>query len=423
MIIKNARIILQDNQTVIKDIWIEEGLIQAIEDKIEKEDEILDAHGMLVMSGGIDVHVHLREPGYTQKETIHTGTLAAAHGGYTTVMAMPNVVPSPDNVTTMKEYLALIEKEAVVKVVPYGCITKNEKGKELVDFEALKQYGITAFSDDGVGVQEDAVMEEAMKQAAQADVLLAAHTEDMRYRRPNSCIHEGIRSAQFNLVGIPSECEYKQIERDLKLAEKYHACYHICHMSAKESVALLREYKNKGADVSGEVTAHHLLLNEMDVENENHKMNPPLRSAEDQKALIEGLKDGTIEILANDHAPHTIEDKSKGMAQSAFGIVSLETSIPLVYTELVKTGILTLEQFQNIISANPAKRFGFHDRGKIAVGYEADLFALEQKTSVIDKNAFVSKGKNTPFDGRKVEGVIAWTMVHGKIVMERRSNG
>ena len=423
MIIKNARIILQDNQTVIKDIWIEEGLIQAIEDKIEKEDEILDAHGMLVMSGGIDVHVHLREPGYTQKETIHTGTLAAAHGGYTTVMAMPNVVPSPDNVTTMKEYLALIEKEAVVKVVPYGCITKNEKGKELVDFEALKQCGITAFSDDGVGVQEDAVMEEAMKQAAQADVLLAAHTEDMRYRRPNSCIHEGIRSAQLNLVGIPSECEYKQIERDLKLAEKYHARYHICHMSAKESVALLREYKNKGADVSGEVTAHHLLLNEMDVENENHKMNPPLRSAEDQKALIEGLKDGTIEILANDHAPHTIEYKSNGMAQSAFGIVSLETSIPLVYTELVKTGILTLEQFQNIISANPAKRFGFHDRGKIAVGYEADLFALEQKTSVIDKNAFVSKGKNTPFDGRKVEGVIAWTMVHGKIVMERRSNG
>lgn len=416
MLIQNARIITHDNETVLKDILIENGKIINIADKIDVVDEVIDAKKMLVLPGGIDVHVHLREPGYTQKETIHTGTQAAANGGYTTIFAMPNVYPTPDNVDTMKNYLQLIEKEAVVKVIPYACITKGEKGKELVDFEAMKQLGITAFSDDGVGVQSDEVMEQAMQKAAKANVMLVAHTEDMTYRKPLACMHEGIRNKEMNLLGIPSECEWKQIERDLKLAEKYHTAYHICHMSAQKSVELLKEYKAKGANVSGEVTTHHLVLNEMDVENENHKMNPPLRSKQDQKALIDGLKSGVIDLIANDHAPHTLEDKSKGLPTSAFGIVALETSIPLIYTELVKTKQLTYQQFQEVISTNPAKRFGLKDRGKIEVGYEADLFALEEKEGKIDKNQFASMGKNTPFDGRMVQGYVAWTMVHGLIV-------
>lgn len=418
MIIKNARIVVKENETVCKDILIEEGKIQAIEDKIEGDD-ILDLQGKLLFPGGIDVHVHLREPGYSHKETIYTGTMAAAHGGYTTLMAMPNVIPFPDNVETMKQYLNLIQEKAVVNVIPHGCITQQEKGKQLVDFKAMKQLGIHTFSDDGVGIQSDEIMEEAMKQAALADVMIVAHTEDMKYRAPMSCVHEGIRNHQLNLVGIPSECEWKPIERDLKLAEKYHTAYHICHMSAKESVALLKQYKQKGANVSGEVTTHHLILNEMDVENENHKMNPPLRSEEDQKALIAGLQEKTIDFIANDHAPHTLEDKSKGMAQSAFGIVALETSIPLIYSELVLKGVLTLEQFQEAISTSPATRFGFHTKGKIAKGYDADLFVLEEIESKINKNEFMSMGKNTPFDQWKIKGIVALTMVNGKIVYRK----
>lgn len=415
-LIKNARLIKKDNGTVVQDIMIHEGKIIRIADVIEADCESYDAKNCLVIPGGIDVHVHLREPGYTHKETIKTGTMAAAKGGYTTIMAMPNVLPYPDNVEVMIAYQKKIKQDALVNVYPYACITKAEAGREIVDMEALKALGVTAFSDDGVGVQHVDMMCEAMSQAKIHDVMIVAHTEDMHYRKKTACMHEGKRNKQMQLVGIPSECEWKQVERDLKLAYELKAKYHICHMSAKESVALLRKYQAMGADVSGEVTTHHLLLCEDDVKDANDKMNPPLRSKADREALLEGIADGTIRIIANDHAPHSEEEKAKGMVESPFGIVALETSIPLLYTHFVKSGIWTLEQFQNLISTNPAKRFGFASKGKIKEGFDADLVVLGNSKQAIDKSKFVSKGKNTPFDGWVCEGFPMMTMVNGKIV-------
>ena len=307
-LIHQARLL---DQETLCDVLFDENGIHKIAEHIEEEvDEVIEAKGQYLLSGLIDVHVHLREPGFSHKETIKTGTQAAAHGGFTTVMAMPNVLPYPDCAEVMKEYLQLIEKEAEVHVIPYACITKGEKSEELSDMEQLYKLGIHAFSDDGVGVKSAEMMEKAMQKAKALDAMIVAHTEDMKYRTPTACMHEGIRNKELGLVGIPSACEYSQIKRDLELAKQTGAKYHICHMSAKESVELLRTYKKQGVDCSGEVTAHHLLLNEMDVQNPNHKMNPPLRSEEDRQALIAGLLDGTIDMIANDHAPHSEEEKS-----------------------------------------------------------------------------------------------------------------
>ena len=417
MIIKNARIIVKDNETKIQDILIKDDKIARIADFIEDANEVvIDAEEKLVLPGGVDVHVHLREPGFTKKETIKTGSEAAAHGGYTTIMAMPNILPYPDNIEAIKDYQKLIARDAVVNVLPYACITKQEDGSEVVDMKGISKLGIHWFSDDGVGVQQDGIMEESMKKAKTEDAMIVAHTEDMNYRKPTACMHDGVRAKGLGLVGIPSECEYKQIERDLQLALETKAKYHICHMSAKESVELLRKYKALGADVSGEVTTHHLVLNEMNVENTNHKMNPPLRSEEDRQSLIDGLLDGTIDFIANDHAPHTEEEKNTTMEKAPFGIVALETSIPLIYTNFVDTGVFTLEQFQDYISTKPAKRFGLTNVGELKEGYQADIIALSEEEQVIHKEAFVSKGKNTPFDGYNVKGNIAFTLVNGKVV-------
>lgn len=418
MLLKNAKIVMQGNETKIQDILIQGSYIHRIADYIEASGEVIDLQGKLVLPGGVDVHVHLREPGYTNKETIATGSDAALHGGYTTILAMPNVIPYPDSVEVMKAYQKLIEKDAKVHVYPYACITKQEGGIEVVDMHALKELGIRWFSDDGVGVQGRDIMEQAMESAKKEDVMIVAHTEDMSYRKKDACMHEGVRNKQLNLVGIPSECEYKQVERDLKLALKTKAKYHICHMSCKESVELLRKYKALGADVSGEVSTHHLLLNEMDVDGVNYKMNPPLRSESDQQALLQGLLDGTIDFIANDHAPHNESEKQVGMEKAPFGIVALETSIPLLYTYFVKTGIFTLEQFQSYISSKPAKRFGFDTIGYIKEGYKADMIVIEEVADVIDVHTFVSKGKNTPFDGYKIKGAIGMSMIDGKVVYE-----
>lgn len=415
-LIKNARLIIKDNETKIQDILIDNGKIIRVADIIDVDCDTYDAKDNLVIPGGIDVHAHLREPGYTHKETIKTGSLAAAHGGYTTIMAMPNVIPFPDNVDTMKEYLELIKKDAVVNVIPYACISKQEAGHEIVDMKALKELGINAYSDDGVGVQHVDMMLQAMKKAKENDVMIVAHTEDMHYRKPRACVHEGKNNKLKGWIGIPSECEWKQIERDLKLALETNAKYHICHMSAKESVDLLRKYKKLGADVSGEVTIHHLVLSENDVENTNHKMNPPLRANEDRAALIEGLLDGTIDFIANDHAPHSEEEKDNEMEKAPFGIVALETSIPLIYTNFVKKNMMSLETFQNVISTKPAQRFGFIHKGKIEEGYDADIVVLSDEVKAINKNEFVSMGKNTPFDGIACQGFAIMSMVNGKIV-------
>lgn len=419
ILIKNAKMVEKDNQTKVQDILIEKGMIVRIADIIDVDCTTYDAKEQLVIPGGIDVHAHLREPGYEYKETIKSGTLAAAHGGYTTIMAMPNVLPYPDNVETMQAYLAKIEADAHVNVIPYACITKQESGQEIVDMAALKQLGIHAFSDDGVGVQQVDKMLKAMQCAKENDVMIVAHTEDMHYRKAQACVHEGTQNKKMHLVGIPSECEWVQVERDLKLAFETGAAYHICHMSTKESVALLKKYKQLGANVSGEVTTHHLLLNEDDVQNTNHKMNPPLRAKSDQEVLIQGLLEGTIDFVANDHAPHSTEEKEKAMDKAPFGIVALETSIPLLYTYFVKKNKMTLAQFVDVIATKPAQRFGFTRKGILKEGYDADLVVLKEEDTTIDVNTFVSMGKNTPFHDWKVDIAPIMTMVKGKMVYQK----
>lgn len=418
-LIKNANILLQDNTYQKMDVAYDETGIKDIKEHLDMDaEEVMDANGLVLLPGLIDVHVHLREPGNEHKETIKTGTMAAAHGGFTTVMAMPNVIPYPDNVDTMKAYLHKIEEDAVVHVIPYGCITKGEKSKELSDIPGLSKLGIHAFSDDGVGVATKDMMKAAMEVCKKENVMIVAHTEDMDYRKPGACMHEGIRNKELGYIGIPSACEYAQMLRDLKLAQETGVKYHVCHMSAKESVQYLKEYKEKGVDCSGEVTVHHLLLNEMDVENPNHKMNPPLRGKDDQEALIQGLLDGTIDMIANDHAPHSEEEKNKGMVEAPFGIVSIETAFPLLYTRFVKENKrFTMQQLVHFMSEAPAKRFGFDKKGKLAPGYDADMILVDiDHKQKIEKEKFLSKGKNTPFDGWEVYGNIVTTIVNGTIV-------
>lgn len=424
-LIKNADLLVKGNTYEQRDVLFNEFGIVKIEKHIDEQeaDEIIDGTGNILLPGLIDVHVHLREPGYEHKETIASGTKAAAHGGFTTIMAMPNVYPYPDQEEVVKSYVEKIRQDAIVNVYPYACITKQEAGNELVDMHSLKEMGIFAYSDDGVGVASDEIMMQAMEQSALLDVLIVAHTEDMKYRTPKACMHEGKRNHELGLIGIPSACEYAQLERDLMLVEQTNAHYHVCHMSAKESVQFLKAYKEKGLDVSGEVSVHHLLLNEMDVQDDaNYKMNPPLRSAEDQAALLQGLKDGVIDMIANDHAPHSEEEKAKGMVAAPFGIVSIETAFPLLYTHLVKSGKATMEELITWMCENPAKRFSLERKGKLAVGYDADMILVDiESEKAIDKTAFFSKGKNTPFDGWMCSGWPQLTIVKGSIVFKEEA--
>ena len=406
----------REEEFVVQDILFDEnGIIDIGHDVGVREGcEIISGKGLVLLPGLIDVHVHLRQPGNEKKETIKTGTMAAAAGGMTTVMAMPNVNPFPDNVETMKEYQKLIDQEAVVNVIPYGCITCKEAGDNVVDMKAMQDMGYNWFSDDGVGVQADGVMEIAMEKSSKLGTMIVAHTEDMNYRKPGACINQGAKAKELGLLGIPNECEWKQLERDLKLVEKTGAHYHCCHMSAKESVQLLREYKAKGCDVSGEATCHHLILTEDDIQGTNWKMNPPLKTEEDRQALIDGIKDGTIQLIANDHAPHTEEEKNKPMDQAPFGIVTIENAFSLLYTNLVRTGEITLAQLVRLMSTNPAKRFGFEEKGILKKGYASDLILVDMDHQfVIDKEKFHSKGKNTPFDGWKCFGKVKQTFVNG----------
>lgn len=418
MILKNARIIEQDNQTKMVDILIEDNKITKIDQNINGEN-IIDLENKLVMSGGIDVHVHLREPGFENKETIETGSNAASRGGYTTIMAMPNIKPSPSNIENMNNYQHKLDQQTNVNIIPYCTITKNEAGKELVDFKNLINKGYLYFSDDGVGLNDPKLMKEAMKITAENGGMIVAHCEDKSLLNDKASLNEGKISEKFNVNGINNVSEYSPLKRDLLLVEETKAKYHMCHMSCKESVDLMRKAKQKGLDVSGEVSAHHLLLNENDVKDTNYKMNPPLRSVEDQQALLKGIQDGTIEIIASDHAPHTIEDKAKPMEDASFGIIGLETTIPLIYTYLVKNNDITLQKFEELISKNPAKRFGLNNKGEIAVGYDADLVILDDKETIIDKNKMYSKASNTPFDQWKVDTDIYMTIKDGKIVYQK----
>ncbi|MDE3838452.1 dihydroorotase [Bacillus methanolicus] len=422
LIIKNGRLLTKEGYFQTADIYIENGKIQEINESLYKEaDEVIDAEGLFISPGFIDLHVHLREPGGEKKETIETGTMAAAKGGFTTIAAMPNTRPVPDSKEQMEWLMKRINETAHVKVLPYASITVRELGEEITDFEALKESGAFAFTDDGVGVQSAKVMFEAMKKAAKIDMPIVAHCEENTLINKGS-VHEGVFSEKYGLNGIPSVCESVHIARDVLLAEAAGCHYHVCHISTKESVRVVRDAKRAGIHVTAEVTPHHLLLCDEDIPglDANYKMNPPLRGSEDRKALIEGLLDGTIDFIATDHAPHTAEEKAEGMKLAPFGIVGLETAFPLLYTHFVKKEIFSLSNLINFLTVKPAETFGLKT-GKIEVGAPADIVLIDlDHKETIDPNKFLSKGKNTPFAGWECQGWPVMTIVDGKIVWTKR---
>ncbi|WP_345238802.1 dihydroorotase [Pontibacillus salipaludis] len=380
-------------------------------------DRIIDGEGRVVVPGFVDVHIHLREPGAEAKETIETGTNAAARGGFTTVCAMPNTRPVPDSEENLKALQEKIRTKASVRVLPYASITTRQLGQELTDMLVLKKQGAFAFTDDGVGVQSAGMMLEAMKLAASLNMAVVAHCEDNSLIQ-DGVMHKGERNKELGLPGIPSICESVQIARDVLLAEATGCHYHVCHVSTKESVRVIRDAKRAGIPVTAEVTPHHLLLTEDDIPGDNamFKMNPPLRAQEDQLALIEGLEDGTIDFIATDHAPHTQEEKEGGFFNAPFGIVGLETAFSLLYTYFVKKGRWTLQQLVDWMSYKPARVFGL-PFGTLFEGAPADLVLLDlEATRKINTQEFASKGKNTPFDGWNITGMPVLTMVDGEVI-------
>ena len=373
-----------------------------------------DFNKLCIFPAFCDVHVHFREPGFSYKETIRTGSLAAARGGYTDVCTMPNLNPVPDSAENIKEQIEIIEKDAAVRVHPYAAITVGEKGETLTDMKALAPY-CAAFSDDGRGVQSEDMMREAMIKAKALGKIIAAHCEDNSLLC-GGYIHKGEYARLHGHKGICSESEWKPIERDLRLAKETGCKYHVCHISCKESVELIRNAKANGVDVTCETAPHYLIFNDMDLkESGSFKMNPPIRSEEDRQALIEGIRDGTIDMIATDHAPHSSEEKSRGLQNSLMGVVGLETAFPVMYTYLVKKGIITLERLIELMSINPRRRFGLQSTDDICV---YDL----QSEYKIDPCEFKSKGKSTPFDGMTVSGKNLLTICGGKAVWNITEN-
>jgi len=420
-LIKNA---LSIDET-LTDLRIKDGKIAEIgESLVNHGEEEFNAKGLTVAPGFVDLHIHLREPGGEHKETIETGTLAAAKGGFTAVAAMPNTKPVPDNAEQMRWIVNECKKRGFVKVLPYAAITKNQEGKELVDFAALKEAGAFAFTDDGVGVQTAAMMYEAMQKAAELDMAIVAHCEDNSLIY-GGAIHEGTYSKKSGISGIPSICESVHIARDVLLAEAAGCHYHVCHISTKESVRAVRDAKRAGIRVTAEVSPHHLLLSDEDIldEDTNFKMNPPLRGIDDREALIEGLLDGTIDFIATDHAPHAAEEKAKGMKLAPFGIVGLETAFPLLNTHFVGKGICTLEQLVDWLTVIPSKTFGLKS-GTLEIGQDANITLLDLNlVKEINPENFASKGKNTPFGGWNCKGWPVATFVNGKLIWSEGNEG
>ena len=375
---------------------------------------VIDLHHAAVFPGFVDVHVHLREPGFSYKETIRTGTRAAARGGYTHVCAMPNLDPVPDSLEALNLQREIIARDALVHVHPYGSLTRGERGEELADMEAMAPYA-AGFSDDGRGVQSGEMMRSAMGEAKRLGKIVAAHCEDNSLLR-GGYIHDGEYARLHGHRGICSESEWGQIARDLKLAEETGVKYHVCHISAKESVALIREAKARGVDVTCETGPHYLVFCDEDLQEDGRfKMNPPIRSREDRAALIEGVLDGTIDMIATDHAPHSAEEKSRGLEKSAMGVVGLETAFPAVYTHLVKPGVLSMARLMELLNGNAARRFGYGT--PLAEGQPADLTVFDlDKPFTVDPERFQSMGRATPFAGMELYGVCKMTMVDGEIV-------
>lgn len=362
----------------------------------------------IIVPGLCDVHVHFREPGFSYKETIASGSAAAAHGGYTAVCTMPNLDPVPDSAEHLQVQLDAIERGAAIKVLPYGAITVGEKGEKLADMEAMSDK-VCAFSDDGKGVQNDEMMREAMTAAKRLGKIIAAHCEDNSLLF-GGYIHDGEYARMHGHRGISSASEYKQIERDLRLAEETGCAYHVCHISTKESVELIRQAKARGVNVTCETAPHYLVLCDEDMQEDGRfKMNPPLRSREDKQALIEGINDGTIDMIATDHAPHSAEEKGRGLEKSLMGVVGLETAFPVLYTELVMKNIITLDRLVELMSFKPKERFGIDTNNDFAVFDISEAYK-------IDPEDFLSMGRATPFAGREVFGRCLLTVHNGKVV-------
>ena len=398
------------------DILVADGKIAAIGESLVAgaDAELFNAEGCIVTYGLADVHVHLREPGYSVKETIATGTLAAAHGGVTTVCSMPNLQPAPDAPATIAIEQRLIDEQAVVEVLPFATISSKRAGRELADIEALRPLSV-GYSDDGNGIQTEPLMRQAMQRISAVDGIIAAHCEDDSLLHAGY-IHDGEYARAHGHKGICSESEWGPIKRDVKLAEEEKCRYHVCHISTKESVAIIREAKQHCDHISCETAPHYLILCDADLKEEGRfKMNPPLRAAEDRAALIEGIKDGTIEVIATDHAPHTAEEKSRGLKGSAMGIVGIETSFALCYTHLVRKGVITLEHLIALMSENPRRivRLG----GALREGERADIAVFDTtKPYTINPAEFKSMGKATPFEGEEVYGRCVLTLFGGKTV-------
>ena len=418
ILLKNGRQINESNELVAVDLLVKDGIIIEMTECIENtEAQVYDLAGKLVSPGLIDVHVHLREPGYERKETIETGTKAAARGGYTTIAAMANTIPVPDSMESVTYIEGLLQQSAQVRVFPYAAITLGERGQEIVDVEALSETSILGFSDDGRGIQEAGVMYQAMQRAKAVNKPIVAHCEDDSLLF-GGYLHDGEYAKANGHRGILSVSESAQIARDIMLAQATGVHYHICHISTKESVELVRFAKAQGINVNAEVSPHHLILCDTDIVNDdpNFKMNPPLRADADRIACVQGLLDGTIDVIATDHAPHHEDEKAWGIETAPFGIVGLETAFPLMYTTFVKTGKMTLKQLIDCMSTKPATIFNL-PYGKLEVGAVADITIIDlDKEMEIDSTQFLSKGKNTPFNGYRVAGWPVMTLVDGKVV-------
>jgi dihydroorotase len=421
-LIRNGRVIdPASGKDGIYDILVEDGMIAGVDASIPKGDnDIIDAAGCFVMPGLVDLHVHFREPGFEYKETIKTGSMAAAHGGVTTVFPMPNTKPVIDSVDMYDKVQTIIDRDAVVNVHQVASVTLRQQGETPVDVAALKKAGCIAISEDGKSVMNSQVYREAMKAAAAEDVLVMAHCEDKNLVN-GGALNEGVASRRYHVNGITNAVEDVIVARDILLSKETGCRLHLCHCSTADSVKLIKAAKDEGLKVTGEVCPHHFMLCDEDIieDNADYKMNPPLRSRADMEAVREGLRNGTMDVISTDHAPHSAEEKAKPIGAAPFGITGIETSLCLTYTGLVLTGILTPMQMVEKMSYNPAKIAGI-DRGTLLPGRPADIIIVNVDDEiVIDRNNFVSKGHNTPFDGYKVKGIVEYTIVGGKIVYKR----
>ena len=411
-VLKNAQVYFENCFKKL-DILIDGGVVADVSPSIDFSDTI-DCSNYYIFPGFADVHVHLREPGFSYKETIKTGSMACARGGYTSVCTMPNLNPVPDSYETLKVQLDIIARDSVIKIHPFGSITVGELGKELSAFEEISDF-VAGFSDDGRGVQNYDIMEKAMIKSAEIGKIISAHCE-VNELLNGGYIHDGRYAEIHNHKGISSESEWKQIERDIELVKKTGCKYHVCHISTSESVDLIRKAKSYGVDITCETAPHYLVLNDMQLQEDGRfKMNPPIRSEKDRLALIEGIKDGTIDMIATDHAPHSFEEKSRGLDKSLMGITGIETAFPVLYTELVRKKIISIEKLIDLLNTNPCKRFNIGCN--IKKGNPADLTVFDLNNEyIVDSSNFCSMGKATPFEGRSVYGKCVMTLVDGKIV-------